>query len=60
MDGGDGDNDQIGLQGNYTGANALTLGANTITGVELIGLLPGAGNGYSITTVDANVGAGKC
>ncbi|MEG3179551.1 beta strand repeat-containing protein [Sphingomonas sp. LT1P40] len=55
--GGDGTNDQIGLQGNYSGG--LTLGATTISGIELIGLLAGAGNGYSITTVDANVAAAR-
>ncbi|MEG3179553.1 beta strand repeat-containing protein [Sphingomonas sp. LT1P40] len=59
VDGGAGTNDQLGLQGDYTGANALTLGANTISGIELIGLLGGAGNGYAITTVDANVAAGQ-
>ncbi len=58
VDGGAGTNDQLGLQGDYTGANALTLGANTISGIELIGLLGGAGNGYAITTVDANVATG--
>jgi Ca2+-binding RTX toxin-like protein len=56
VDGGAGSNDQIGLQGNYTGGNALTLGASTITGVEVIAALPGFD--YSITTVDANVPAG--
>ncbi len=58
VNGGEGANDQIGLQGNYTGANALTLGTNTISGIELIGLMAGAGNSYSITTVNANVAAG--
>ena len=56
VDGGAGSNDQIGLQGDYSGANALTLGPNTITGVELIAVLPGFS--YNITTVDANVPAG--
>ena len=56
VDGGSGNNDQIGLQGNYAGANALTLGANTITNVEVIAVL--AGFSYDITTVDANVPAG--
>ena len=56
VDGGAGNNDQIGLQGNYAGANALTLGANTITGIEVIAVLPGFS--YDITTVDANVPAG--
>ena len=56
VDGGSGTNDQIGLQGNYSGANALTLGANTITGVEVMAVLPGFS--YDITTVDANVPSG--
>ncbi|MBX9859578.1 MAG: VCBS domain-containing protein, partial [Sphingomonas sp.] len=57
VDGGAGSNDQIGLQGNYSGANALTLGATTITNVEVIAVLPGFS--YSITTVDANIAAGQ-
>ena len=56
VDGGAGTNDQIGLQGNYTGANALTLGASTITGIEAVVVLPGSS--YDITTNDANVAAG--
>ncbi len=56
VDGGAGDNDQIGLQGDYSGG--LTLQPNAIIGVELIGLLAGTGNGYSITTHDQNVAAG--
>ncbi|MBV9884476.1 MAG: VCBS repeat-containing protein [Sphingomonadaceae bacterium] len=58
VDGGAGNNDQIGLQGNYAGGNALVLGANTITNVEAIVLLPGAGFNYDITTNDGNVAAG--
>ena len=57
VDGGTGTNDQIGLQGDYTGANALMLGASTIVNVEAIVMLPGFS--YSITTVDANVAAGQ-
>ena len=57
VDGGAGANDQIGLQGNYAGANALTLGASTITGIEAIVVLPGFS--YDITTVDANLAAGQ-
>ncbi len=56
VDGGAGTNDQIGLEGDYTGANALVLGAGTITGVEVIAMLPGYG--YDLTTVDANVASG--
>jgi Tol biopolymer transport system component len=56
VDGGDGDNDQIGLQGDYTGANALVLGANTIANIEAIVVLPGFS--YDITMDDGNVPAG--
>ena len=56
VDGGDGDNDQIGLQGDYTGANALTLEAGTITNVEAIVVLPGFS--YDLTLNDGNVAAG--
>ncbi len=57
VNGGAGANDQIGLQGNYSGANALTLGASTIANVEVIAVLPGFS--YDITTVDANIAAGQ-
>uniref|UniRef100_UPI000AC37846 beta strand repeat-containing protein n=1 Tax=Sphingomonas sp. CCH10-B3 TaxID=1768757 RepID=UPI000AC37846 len=56
VQGGGGNNDQIGLQGNYGG---LTLGTNSTNDVEVIAVLPGAGFGYNITTIDANVAAGK-
>ena len=56
VDGGAGGNDQIGLQGDYTGGNALVLGANTITGIEVISAL--AGYSYDITSNDGNVGPG--
>jgi len=46
--------DLIRLQGDYSGG--LTLGADTITGVEEIQV--GAGFNYNLTTVDANVAAG--
>jgi Ca2+-binding RTX toxin-like protein len=57
IDGGAGVNDQIGLQGDYTGGNALFLGPNTITGVEVISVLPGYS--YVITSDDGNAGAGQ-
>jgi hypothetical protein len=67
VDGGDG-TDQLGLQGDYAGARALTLGAGTLTALDQLILLPGsdtrfgdtAGNiyDYDITTNDANVAAG--
>jgi len=56
VDGGAGTNDQIGLQGDYTGGNALVLGANTIANIEAIVVLPGYS--YDITTNDGNVAAG--
>ena len=69
VDGGVGGDDQVGLQGDYTGANALTFGANNLSGIETLVILSGAtttfgdtaGNlyGYDLTTIDANVDAGK-
>ncbi len=56
VDGGAGINDQIGLEGDYTGANALVLQAGTIANVEVIGLL--AGFDYDLTMHDGNVPAG--
>jgi Ca2+-binding RTX toxin-like protein len=55
--GGAGINDQLGLQGNYTGANALTLSAFTISGIEVLSVLPGFD--YNVTTNNANVAAGQ-
>ena len=55
VDGGAGTNDQLGLQGDYS-TSPLTLGANSITGIEVIALLTGFS--YDITTVDGNVAAG--
>jgi predicted extracellular nuclease len=54
VDGGAGTNDQIGLQGDYSGG--LTLGANTMVNVEALVVLPGFS--YNITTHDGNVAAG--
>ena len=59
IDGGTG-NDQVGISGNYTGpGGALVLSAATLTNVEVLALLPGAGNSYSITSNDGNVAAGQ-
>jgi len=64
--GGAGD-DQLGLQGDYAGANALVFGADQLSGVEGIVVLSGSdsrfGGGaavfsYTLTTHDANVTAG--
>ena len=56
IDGGSGV-DQLALQGNYTGANALVLQAGTIANVELIALLDNGS--YDITTADQTVAAGQ-
>ena len=61
--------DSLGLQGNYTGASAVVVGAGQLIGVEQLVLLSntdarfgGAGSGtpysYTITTHDGNVAAG--
>ncbi|WP_082730349.1 MULTISPECIES: M10 family metallopeptidase C-terminal domain-containing protein [Sphingomonas] len=57
IDGGAGADDQVAIQGNYTGATALTLGATTLAGVEVLATL--AGGSYNITTNDANIAAGQ-
>ena len=57
VDGGTG-TDQVGISGNYTGSDALVLNATTLTNVEVLALLPGAGNSYAITMHDGNVAAG--
>ena len=54
VDGGAGNNDQIGLQGDYSGG--LTLGATTIANIEVIAVLPGFS--YNLTLNDANIAAG--
>ncbi len=57
IDGGAGTLDQLTLVGDYTGANALVLGAATITNVEYLTL--GSGHSYDITTNDATVASGQ-
>ncbi|MDB5674644.1 MAG: hypothetical protein JWM65_1626, partial [Sphingomonas bacterium] len=57
VDGGGGSNDQIGLEGDYSGGNRLVLGANTLANVEVVTAF--AGHSYDITTNDGNVAAGK-
>lgn len=54
VNGGAGTNDQIALQGDYSGG--LTLSGAQISNVEVIALLPGFD--YSITTTDNLVGVG--
>jgi Ca2+-binding RTX toxin-like protein len=67
VDGQGGSLDQLGLQGLYTGANAITFGADQLTSIEQIVLLTGGdtrfgsdglGYSYDLTTNDANVKAG--
>jgi Ca2+-binding RTX toxin-like protein len=60
VDGGAGEGDAVALQGSY----ALTLGAGNLINVETLALLSQTGPAgqpysYDLTTVDANVGAGK-
>ncbi len=52
VDGGEGTNDQLGLQGTYTGGSTLTLSAANLVNTEVVAVLPGAGFNYSITTTD--------
>ncbi|MES2339452.1 MAG: calcium-binding protein [Pseudomonadota bacterium] len=51
-----GTNDQVAIQGNYTGANALLLGPTTLVNIEVLALLPGYN--YAITPHQATVPAG--
>jgi hypothetical protein len=60
VDGGSGNDDVLALLGNYS----ITLGANSLVGIERMALISGAAIGgphvtYSVTTIDANVGAGQ-
>ncbi len=67
---GQGGSDQLGLQGDYAGANALTFGANQLTSVEFIvvlsaadprfgGATAGQNFSYTLTMNDGNVAAGE-
>jgi len=68
LDGQGGTNDQLGLQGDYSGGNAIAFGAGQLAGIETIVLLSGAdtrfNNGgsafsYTLTMNDGNVAAGQ-
>ncbi len=69
VDGGTGSDDQLRLQGDYTGANAIVLGANQVTGVDLIllaggqdtrfGQAAGPNHSYDLKTDDSTVAAGE-
>ena len=60
--------DQFGLQGNYSGASAITFGASQISGIEMLVLLtggdarfgnpPGVGYSYDVTMDEGNVANG--
>ncbi len=56
IDGGAG-TDQVGLKGDYTGANRLVLDAATLSNVEVLAVL--ADGSYDITSADATVAAGQ-
>jgi glucose/arabinose dehydrogenase len=67
VDGGAGSLDQVGLQGDYS--TGLTLGVKSLVNIEQLVLLPGSDArfgdtsgalySYNLTTVDANVAAGR-
>jgi hypothetical protein len=61
--------DQVGLQGDYSGASAVTFGPAQLSHVDMLvlltggdtrfGNLPGVGYSYTVTMADANVAAGE-
>jgi serralysin len=57
VNGGLGSNDQLGLLGNYTGANAVVFGQGQVTGVEVVVGMPGGS--YDFTTNDSMTAAGQ-
>jgi hypothetical protein len=68
VNGGAGTLDQVGLQGNFTGANRVVFGATQLSGVEFVVLLSasdnrfGAGGGtasYDLQLNNGNVAAGQ-
>jgi Ca2+-binding RTX toxin-like protein len=69
VDGQGGALDQLGLQGDYSGAEAVTFGANQLVDIEMIvcvtsgdtrfGAQAGAGYSYDLTMNDGNVAAGQ-
>ena len=56
IDGGEG-MDQVGLRGDYTGANRLVLDAGTLANIEVLAALPGFD--YDIESNDGTVAAGQ-
>lgn len=66
--GGAGTSDQLGLQGDYTGGNAVLFGGSQLSGIEFIVLLSAGDNrfgavggtvDYSLFMADGNVAAGQ-
>ncbi len=55
VNGGEGTNDQLGLEGDYSGG--VTLDGTLVTNVEVLAMLPGFN--YKVTTLDNFVAAGK-
>jgi hypothetical protein len=49
--------DTVGIKGDYTGANALTIAAGMLTGVESLSLM--AGGRYDVTWQDGNLATGQ-
>ncbi|MBV9929469.1 MAG: calcium-binding protein, partial [Alphaproteobacteria bacterium] len=60
VDGGTG-TDTVGLRGDYTGANAATIVAGAMTGVEVLNLMTSTGGtvGYEITWDNGNLADGQ-
>lgn len=56
VNGGGGSNDQVGITGNYTGANRLVLGPTTLVDVDVLAVLPGFS--YDIVVNNGTVAAG--
>jgi serralysin len=56
INGGGGADDQVGITGNYTGANRLVLGPTTLIDIDVLAALPGGS--YDIVLHDATVAAG--
>jgi predicted extracellular nuclease len=60
VDGGAG-TDTVGLRGDYTGANAVTIAAGSLSNVEVLSLMTGTEGpvGYDITWQDGNLADGQ-
>ncbi|HEX8512087.1 MAG TPA: Ig-like domain-containing protein, partial [Allosphingosinicella sp.] len=72
VDGGEGTQDELGIQGNYgtfgSGATPYTFGADNLLGIEVLSLIPGSDGrfgdtsnnsySYNLKTVESNVASG--